>query len=1414
MSDEQLLVTLGVQDKGLNKQVTALNKELRYLDKEFKTTSKGSKDFEKSQDGLKTKLTYLEKKYDVQKNKLEVYKKQQKESSDRIKEKKEELEKLKNAEGDNTKAIEKAEKQLEKYKNQMRTATQNINLTEIEMRNLKEEISDTGDKMKSVPVEKLNKKLNDLEKEYKEVSSGSKEFEKSLDGLKTKQTYLTQKYDITKTKLEEQKRLMKESADKVKEKKEALDKLKNAEGSSAEAIQRAEKELENYKNKMESASKEVNRTEAELKELNREISSNGKAIKEVPIEEYKVKMEAVAQKAEKVSSKMKNAGESISNVGGNMMKASAPVLAFSGYAVKATMDFESAMSNVEAISGATGEDLKKLENKAKEMGRNTSKSAKDAADGMSYMALAGWNTKQMIEGIEPVLRLAEAGNLDLGRASDLTTDSLSALGLQVSDLTRYLDICTQAQRKSNTTADAMMEAYIACGGTMKNLKVPLAESATYIGILANRGKKGSEAGTALNSVMINLTSGAGQAGTAMKELGLSAFDSKGKFKGMNVVFKELNQKLSKCTEEQKNTYLAMIGGKTQIDTLNALLSGTNEEYGTLYNSIKNSDGALMDMAKTMQNNTKGNIDKLKSQLEGLGIQIGENLLPHINDFIGHLSKLIEWFGSLDESTQKNIIRFGLFTFAGGGVLKMIGSVTQGVGSLVSVYGKLAKRSAENAEKLKGLEKGAKLAKGGIGSLTKGIKILNPVTIGVTASIAALYGAMKVGEAHMKIMSKDILYTTDQMSGLEKAVAKFSNTGSKSKEELISMGLVYKDFSKNISPEFQKKVVESTNKINEFNMKLTEVNIDGKITKKEAEDLKNRVTDMCDGAISAIKSKQEESNKAMKELFLRDGVLDQSEKEMLESIKRNNNNQINEVNKLKKEILSIEQQALKEKRGLTEEEVKLIREKNNRIAQIELEAMGKSHEEMLYAQNEFQNRLNNISLEDASNLMKEKAKLRDEEYIKIKSAYDTNIALLEEHMAKVDGKEKENFKNKIEKLKKERDEKLKVNEDLYNGYLNTVKEKNPEIAAEINKFNGETLTAQDKTSQQLIEKVKSSYDNINQITESGNYLLLNNHTNTLESVSVKVDEKTGEIIGIYDGYSKSVAGYTTAVADDVKKMGQEHEVTASRIRNMLKDMETNTIDSAGNIVNANGKIVWSLQDVKNNADGTREGVLNLNGTPINIKADSNGAIRNLDEVKNKIENIPHKKTFFLEGVVNWVGEKIDKVKGFLGFAEGTNYAPPGVHMVGEEGYEIAQKGNKLGIVGINGPEFRRFRGGEKIIPHNKSVNMLKDVITSGGYFSPSSIQSRELISNVTNNFNNSYTNNSNTTNGSNTDMGTLIKTIGSELGIAIVNSMARCMQNANINLNADLNGLVNTVTPGVRSNISRTQKSRDIARGEI
>jgi len=357
--------------------------------------------------------------------------------------------------------------------------------------------------------------------------------------------------------------------------------------------------------------------------------------------------------------------------------------------VKVGMDFEAAMSEVQAISGATGEDLEKLEAKAREMGSSTSKSATQAAEAMSYMALAGWDVNQVMSGNEPVLKLSVAGKLDLARASDLVTDSMSALGIQVQDLPVYLDALAQSSKKSNTAIDQMTEAYLKVGGTFNGLNVPLAEGAAALGILANRGQKGAEAGNSLSSILVNLTSPIGQAKNALDKLSFSAFDSEGNFRGLEVILYDLKDKMAGMTQEQRNQMIAMIAGKEQLTTFNNLLDGLGSEYDNLKVSIENSKGALNDMAEAIGDNRKGAFEILASSLEEIAIQLDEVLKPAVVAVTSFLQKMAVAFANLSPGTQTAILAITGVVAAIGPVLIALGLAAQGVGALIGVVGALS-----------------------------------------------------------------------------------------------------------------------------------------------------------------------------------------------------------------------------------------------------------------------------------------------------------------------------------------------------------------------------------------------------------------------------------------------------------------------------------------------------------------------------------------------------------------------------------------------------------------------------------------------------------------------------------------------------------------------------------------------------
>lgn len=320
---------------------------------------------------------------------------------------------------------------------------------------------------------------------------------------------------------------------------------------------------------------------------------------------------------------------------------------FVGDAVSTYADFDQAMANTAAICNATADDYARLQQAALDMGKTTTKTATESAEALGYMSLAGWDVNESIAGLEPILRLSEATGMDLATCSDLVTDSLSALNLQVDDLGEYLDVAAMANNKSNQTAQMLMEAYIAVGGTMKNLHVPIQESATALGVLANRGIKGSEAGTALNAVINNLTTGTGQAGKMMDKLGISAFDSNGKFIGLAETIRVVDEATKDMTEEQRNAALAALGGKEHIDALNDLISGLNtttadgrSEWEALTDDLYNADGALSTMAATVTDTLQGAISIFGSAMDDMKIRLAQTFAPAAKDAINAVSAVI------------------------------------------------------------------------------------------------------------------------------------------------------------------------------------------------------------------------------------------------------------------------------------------------------------------------------------------------------------------------------------------------------------------------------------------------------------------------------------------------------------------------------------------------------------------------------------------------------------------------------------------------------------------------------------------------------------------------------------------------------------------------------------------------------
>ena len=294
-------------------------------------------------------------------------------------------------------------------------------------------------------------------------------------------------------------------------------------------------------------------------------------------------------------------------------------------AVKVGAAFEAEMSKVSAISGATGEDFQKLTDKAKEMGAKTKFSATESAQAMEYMAMAGWKTSDMLNGIEGIMNLAAASGEDLATTSDIVTDALTAMGLQASDSGHFADVLAAASSNANTNVSMMGETFKYAAPLAGALGYNIEDLSMAIGLMANSGIKGGQAGTTLRSILTRLAKPPKEAAEAMDQYGISLKNSDGSMKSLMEVMENMRDSLQELPEDEQSAAAAAIGGQEAMSGLLAIVNASESDFDKLSSAIGNADGAAAEMAATMQDNLAGQLTILKSGLEGLGISIYESL---------------------------------------------------------------------------------------------------------------------------------------------------------------------------------------------------------------------------------------------------------------------------------------------------------------------------------------------------------------------------------------------------------------------------------------------------------------------------------------------------------------------------------------------------------------------------------------------------------------------------------------------------------------------------------------------------------------------------------------------------------------------------------------------------------------------
>ena len=524
------------------------------------------------------------------------------------------------------------------------------------------------------------------------------ELVQQLDKWKSKQSELQSKIQATKAAIEQSTAATGENSDETKALKDELAQLTKEEKDAAAQVSKTEERLSKQ-------TVATNKSEQALAELQGELQKTNKELKSAAWDEWTKKVDKATQVMD--------------NVGQKLMVITGAVVGMGAAAVKTTADFDAEMSTVQSISGATGDDFDALRDKALEMGSTTAFSASEAASAMEYMAMAGWSTEDMLDGIAGVMNAAAASGEDLAATSDILTDGLTAFGLAASDSAHFADVLVAAGNNANTSVAMMGETFKYAGAVCGTLGITVEDCAIATGLMGNAGIKASQAGTALRSGLSKLIDPTTEAAAAMEQYGFNiatTADGSVDFMGTMQNLRSAMGDLDATTQAQA---LSTIFGTEAMSGWAAIVSASDEDFQNLTNAIYDCEGAAQAAADVKLDNLSGQITILKSTIEGIAIQIGDLLMPTIRNVVATIQEWAAAFAAADEDTKKTILTVA-------GVVAAIGPLILGVSKVI----KTVKNVVDAIEPVKKGLKAVKLA----------ITGLSAPVVAIIAVIAALVAA--------------------------------------------------------------------------------------------------------------------------------------------------------------------------------------------------------------------------------------------------------------------------------------------------------------------------------------------------------------------------------------------------------------------------------------------------------------------------------------------------------------------------------------------------------------------------------------------------------------------------------------------------------------------------------------------------
>ncbi|MFR2838553.1 MAG: phage tail tape measure protein [Zhenhengia sp.] len=398
-----------------------------------------------------------------------------------------------------------------------------------------------------------------------------------------------------------------------------------------------------------------------------------------------------SRQAQRVSKDLHKIGNNITNMGKFLtLGVTTPIVGIGTASLKATMDFDKSMSKVQALSGATGEQLIQLKEKATELGATTAFSASQVSEAMQYMALAGWKTNDILEGTAGILAAASASGEELATVSDIITDGLSAFSLEASKANHFADVLSTTATNANTTIGMMGEAFTYAGSVAGALGYSVEDTALAIGMMANSGIKASQAGTALRSMMTELSGTIKVTGKNLGTYIIQTSNADGTMKPFRETLQSLRTAFKELTEAERSAMAESLVGKNAMAGLLAIMNTSDEAFNSLATAIDNSTGSAERMSDVMLDNLAGQITLIMSGVESLALAIGERLTPYARKLADSIQNVITTFNNMSDEQKDTALKIGAFIAIIPVAILIFGKMVKGVSGAIGAYSRFSK----------------------------------------------------------------------------------------------------------------------------------------------------------------------------------------------------------------------------------------------------------------------------------------------------------------------------------------------------------------------------------------------------------------------------------------------------------------------------------------------------------------------------------------------------------------------------------------------------------------------------------------------------------------------------------------------------------------------------------------------------